>query len=141
MSTRVATGAALSARPASPYKGLAPFEDSELDELLFFGRERDRTVIAANLVAARLTVLYGPTGVGKSSVLRAGVARDLRALPEEPLVVVHDAWAEDPIGSLTEAIATAANVEPASLADTVEVAAALHGDVYLLFDQLEAYFV
>ena len=25
----------------SPYKGLAPFEDSELDALLFFGRERE----------------------------------------------------------------------------------------------------
>jgi WD40 repeat protein len=141
MSARATAGAALSALPASPYKGLAPFEDSALDELLFFGRERDRTVIAANLVAARLTVLYGPTGVGKSSVLRAGVARDLRALPEEPLVVVHDAWAEDPVGSLTEAIATAVHVQPASLSETVEVAAALRGDVYLLFDQLEAYFV
>ena len=29
------------ARSSSPYKGLAPFEDSELDALLFFGRERE----------------------------------------------------------------------------------------------------
>src|SRR3989442_824432 len=50
MSARATAGAALGALPASPYKGLAPFEDSALDELLFFGRERDRTVIAANLV-------------------------------------------------------------------------------------------
>ncbi len=104
--------------PTSPYKGLAPFEDSELDELLFFGRERDRAVIAANLVAARLTILYGPTGVGKSSVLRAGVARDLRALPERPLVVVHEAWADDPVGSLAESIAAAAEVEASSLGST-----------------------
>src|SRR5258705_6331118 len=61
-------------RPTSPYRGLAPFEDTELDELFFFGRERDRKVIAANLVASRLTVLYGPSGVGKSSALGAGVA-------------------------------------------------------------------
>jgi len=26
--------------PPSHYKGLAPFEDSDLDALLFFGRER-----------------------------------------------------------------------------------------------------
>jgi WD40 repeat protein len=129
------------AAPASPYKGLAPFEDSELDELLFFGRERDRAVISANLVAARLTVLYGSTGVGKSSVLRAGVARDLRSLQEQPLVVVHDSWAEHPLRSVTEAIAAASHVEPTSLSDTAELAAALHGDVYLLLDQLEAYFV
>jgi WD40 repeat protein len=141
VSAPVSSRAGIAARPSSPYKGLAPFEDSEVDELLFFGRERDRAVIAANLVAARLTVLYGATGVGKSSVLRAGVARDLRALPERPLVVVHDAWADDPVGSLSDAIAAAVGVERGPLPETVEVAAALRGDVYLLLDQLEAYFV
>ena len=30
----------MSALPGSPYKGLTAFEDSELDALLFFGRER-----------------------------------------------------------------------------------------------------
>jgi hypothetical protein len=69
------------ARPTSPYKGLAAFDDSELDEQLFFGREHERDVIVANVVASRLTVLYGPSGVGKSSIVRAGVARDLRGLP------------------------------------------------------------
>ena len=62
----------------SPFKGLAPFQDTELDALLFFGRERETEVIVANLMAARLTVLYGPTGVGKSSILRAGAAHRLR---------------------------------------------------------------
>ena len=62
----------------SPYKGLAPFEDSEQDALFFFGREREREVIVANLQASRLTVLYGSSGVGKTSLLGAGVARELR---------------------------------------------------------------
>ena len=31
-------------------------------------------------MASRLTVLYGPSGVGKSSLLRAGVAQRLRSL-------------------------------------------------------------
>ena len=57
----------MSGPPASPYKGLTPFEDSELDVLFFFGRERERELIEANLMASRLTVLYGETGVGKSS--------------------------------------------------------------------------
>ena len=35
-------------------------------------------------MASRLTVLYGPSGVGKSSLLRAGVARRLRALACPP---------------------------------------------------------
>ena len=56
-----------------PFKGLASFEDSDVDARLFFGREREREIIVANLLASRLTVLYGESGVGKSSVLRAGV--------------------------------------------------------------------
>jgi hypothetical protein len=46
-----------SATPASPYKGLAAFADSELDALFFFGREREREVIVANMLASRLTIL------------------------------------------------------------------------------------
>ena len=41
-------------------QGLNAFADSELDELLFFGREREREIVVANLIASRLTVLYGP---------------------------------------------------------------------------------
>ena len=66
--------------PPSPFKGLAYFGDSEHDWRFFFGRERESELVAANLMASRLTVLYGPSGVGKSSLLRAGVARRLRAL-------------------------------------------------------------
>ena len=95
----------MSADPTSPYKGLNAFEDSELDALLFFGREREREIVVANLIASRLTVLYGPSGVGKSSLLRAAVARSLRELPEEPLVVVFSRWSEDPAAALAEAVA------------------------------------
>lgn len=62
--------------PDSPYKGLSPY--SEADRLFFFGREKDRRTISDNLQASRLTILYGASGVGKSSVLRAGVAYHLR---------------------------------------------------------------
>ena len=40
------------AAPPTPFKGLAPLGSPELDTLLFFGREREIEVIAANLVAA-----------------------------------------------------------------------------------------
>src|SRR5262249_28623703 len=78
--------------PDSPFRGLSAFGESELDALFFFGRERETGLVAANLVASRLTVLYGPSGVGKTSILRAGVSRQLRALPEQPVVVVFDSW-------------------------------------------------
>jgi WD40 repeat protein len=98
-------------------------------------------VIVANLLAARLTILYGPSGVGKSSILRAAVVRDLRALPEAPLVVVHDSWSEDPTAALAHAIAAAAGLEVGSLLDTVDLATSLHDELYVVLDQLEEYFV
>ena len=80
---------------SSPYKGLAPFEDSELDALLFFGRERETEIIVSNLLASKLTVLYGPSGVGKSSVLRAAVARRLREVEPGASITVVDDWTGD----------------------------------------------
>ena len=131
----------MTARPTSPYKGLNAFDDSELDALLFFGREREREIVVANLIASRLTVLYGPSGVGKSSLLRAAVARSLRELPEEPLVIVFSRWSEDPAGALAEAIGAAAGDGAAANAlDALEQAQS-DRDVYLVLDQAEEYFL
>jgi WD40 repeat protein/DNA-binding SARP family transcriptional activator len=54
-----------------PYKGLAAFdvEDAEY----FFGRERLVAELVARLVGAPLLAMVGPSGSGKSSVLRAGL--------------------------------------------------------------------
>jgi WD40 repeat protein len=101
----------------TPYKGLAPFEDSELDALLFFGRGRETEVIVANLLASSLTVLYGPSGVGKSSILRAAVARRLRERVPDAHVVVLDEWATDP--RLPEPV----------------------GETFFILDQFEEYFL
>jgi WD40 repeat protein len=125
----------------SPYKGLDAFGDSDVDALLFFGREREREIVVANLIAARLTVLYGPTGVGKSSLLRAGVARTLRLLPERPIVVVFDRWGDDPSADLAATVAQASGEAVGDgLLDVVE-RAQRERDVYLVLDQAEEYFV
>ena len=60
-----------------PYLGLTPY--GEADAELFFGRRAERDLVVANLLTSRLTVMYGPSGVGKSSLLRAGVLPRLRA--------------------------------------------------------------
>ena len=127
--------------PGSPYKGLNAFGDSELDALLFFGREREREIVVANLIASRLTVLYGPSGVGKSSLLRAAVARSLRQLPEEPLVIVFSRWSENPAVALAEAVAEAeggkSNGSPLSALELAQSSR----DVYVVLDQAEEYFL
>jgi hypothetical protein len=90
-----------------PYKGLIPY--SEDDALFFFGRTVEQQIITANLMASRFTLLYGASGVGKSSVLRAGVANHLRQLARRNLaeqgepefaVVVFSSWRDDPIVAL-----------------------------------------
>jgi WD40 repeat protein len=126
--------------PESPYKGLASFGDSELDALLFFGREGECAAVAANVLATRLTVLYGPSGVGKSSLLGAGVARRLRELSGAP-VVVHDSWAEDPAARLIESVRAECGElgATAGLVDAVAAGAQRTGEIYLLLDQFEDY--
>lgn len=122
--------------PTSPYKGLAAFEDSDLDALLFFGRDRDSQVIAANLMASRLTVLFGPTGVGKTSVLRAGVAYRLRR-EAAVRVLVHSSWTGDPLTGIVEAAGHLGD----SLGDALAAAAGTGGELYLILDQFEEYFL
>ena len=147
--------------PESPYKGLVPFEDSGLDARLFFGRERESAIIAQNLLAARLTVLYGPSGVGKTSVLRAGVAHRLREQARvnvderghpEFCVVVFDGWSEEPTDGLRAAARDALAAQFGSallderdgepLADTFRRwTDALACDLLLILDQAEEYFL
>jgi len=127
--------------PISPFKGLSAFDDSELDALLFFGREREREIVVANLIASRLTVLYGPSGVGKSSLLRAAVARSLRQLPEEPLVVVFSRWSDDPAAALADAVAEAGGGSTSGSPLESLDRAQSGRDVYLMLDQAEEYFL
>jgi DNA-binding SARP family transcriptional activator/WD40 repeat protein/energy-coupling factor transporter ATP-binding protein EcfA2 len=54
-----------------PYKGLARFETA--DAPWFFGRERLAAEVVARLAASRLVAVVGPSGSGKSSLVRAGV--------------------------------------------------------------------
>ena len=144
-----------------PYKGLAAFEDQDLDALLFFGRDQERETVIANLMASRLTILYGASGVGKSSLLRAGVVHELRQTARETgerrgapeaAVVLFGSWATDPVRGLIEAVADsleggllegeAARNGPGSLVRALAAASrAVDGDVYVVLDQFEEYFV
>jgi WD40 repeat protein/DNA-binding SARP family transcriptional activator len=60
-----------------PFKGLASFQMA--DAPYFFGRERLVAELIARLVGAPLLGIVGPSGSGKSSVLRAGLLPALAA--------------------------------------------------------------
>ncbi len=144
----------------SPFVGLVPY--TEDDAQFFFGRERDQQRILANLFASRLTILYGASGVGKSSVLRAGIVREVRQRIEqaraggeapEIAVVYFNDWKGDVLLGLRAAIGSALlnllgkdyiSDLPASLPfDDLLVTAGnrMGGDLLLILDQFEEYFL
>ncbi len=135
---------------ACPYVGLQPFEEDDRD--FFFGRERDQRIIISNLLSSPLTVLYGSSGVGKSSVLMAGVVPQLRRdRPKTPVVVFRNWVGGDFQSALTRACIQEAwrgGVAQPKPADTLPLdevlracAEAAHETVLLLLDQFEEFFL
>jgi WD40 repeat protein len=98
--------------PDTPYVGLVPY--GEDDAAFFFGRDEEKWIVGGNLRASRLTILYGASGVGKTSLLRAGAIHDLRNLARDnaltklertPFAIcVFAAWRDDPLPALMETI-------------------------------------
>ena len=88
-----------------------PFAESDAE--LFFGRDQDIELISNNALAYRVSVLYGPSGVGKSSVLQAGVLRQIRKenqerrdldYPIETVVAYTNDWRDDPQALLARVV-------------------------------------
>ncbi len=70
-------------QPANPYKGLRPFDEADAKD--FFGRDRfvQRLVgrLAEDVEGSRFLAVVGPSGSGKSSVVKAGLVPALRRGP------------------------------------------------------------
>lgn len=142
----------------SPYRGLRSFSASDRDAALFFGREREQELIVANLLASRLTLLFGQSGIGKSSILCAGVVNRLRgttsssvATPRFAVVYVSD-WHGDPHKAILDAVRAEArrlageeceSVDPAVRLDEAlaEWTRRLDVQLLLILDQFEQYFL
>ena len=112
----------------NPYKGLRAFLEADARD--FFGREAvtNRLVrsLAADDAAARFLAVGGPSGSGKSSVVRAGLVPALRrgALPgSEHWYVIDLLPGSDPFRELESALLGISVEPPPSLLDE------LRGDV------------
>jgi len=143
----------------APYVGLDYF--LEEDAGLFFGRDAERKRIIGNLRASRLTLLYAESGVGKSSLLRAGVSARLRRLAARGasvpgsarfVPVVFSAWRGDATADLIAALEAAARPliigapEFGLRGDTLEAAiehviAASEATPLVILDQFEEHFL
>ncbi len=58
-----------------PYVGPSPIEDSRL----FFGREREKVELANLLIGRRIVLLHSPSGAGKTSLIQAGLAPEIKS--------------------------------------------------------------
>jgi hypothetical protein len=144
----------------TPYQGLQPY--AEGDAPFFFGRDAERTILAANLMAAKLTLVYGASGVGKSSVLRAGVVHQLReqearvdhSAGAPHLVVVYvNEWSGDAVARLLDRVGEEVALvleEPGplerplsgGLAETLAAwTGRRHLELLVILDQFEEYFL
>jgi hypothetical protein len=128
-----------------------PFTEEQAP--FFFGRDSEREIITANLMAARLTLLYGPSGVGKSSVLNAGVVHNLRQVgraavesgtrPEFAIVSFKN-WRDDPLAALERTIEHEVRVigRGAWFADRLQSCAEeIDADILVILDQFEEFFL
>ena len=131
-----------------PYVGLQPF--TEEHRPFFFGRERDQRVIVTNIVAVPLTILYGPSGVGKSSVLFAGVVPQLRERSGCAVVVFRD-WQETGFlmqfkNTCISAVALSDDTDAGELKSLAlddllyQLATTSNKSICVIFDQFEEYF-
>jgi len=142
----------------SPFPGLTHYTSDYAD--VFFGRDSERKRIVGNLQASRLTLLYAQSGVGKSSLLSAGVAPRLvelaRISVEDEgapgyIPVVMREWVGDPVERLVETIRAAVEpfvsgdrelaLTPDDLEAAIEEATArTDATVLVILDQFEEYF-
>ncbi|MGO1055456.1 nSTAND1 domain-containing NTPase [Crossiella sp. CA198] len=122
----------------APYAGLAAFRREDAD--WFFGREKLVTELLSLVRQRRLVAVFGASGAGKSSVLRAGL---LPRLPAEWPVVLFSPGAQ-PIEELGSALGgTIEDADPRSairLAHARLATAPADAELVVVVDQFEETF-
>src|SRR5215475_8661407 len=138
------------ASPHTPYVGLRPYRRGEGD--LIFGRRADAQLLRNKLLSAPLTLLYAPSGVGKTSVLAALVIPALSGTGEPTdedaaAVIYFEQWeVARPLASLKAQVAA---LGPAGLDGNTELAPLLNAVVQggrrqtlvLILDQFEQFLI
>ncbi|WP_327234040.1 WD40 repeat domain-containing protein [Streptomyces sp. NBC_01317] len=107
----------------APYLGLATFEPADAER--FFGRERLVGELCARLAESPFLAVFGASGAGKSSVLRAGLLPAVRAGGVEggrhwPTVLLVPG--ERPVDELAVHLANLNNIAAGSLAHALTTA-------------------
>jgi WD40 repeat protein/class 3 adenylate cyclase len=105
----------------NPYKGLRPFEETDAAD--FFGRDALTQQLVDRLAETRFLAVVGPSGSGKSSVVRAGLIPALRkgAFPGSDEWVIVDMFpGARPLEELEAVLLRVAVNPPSSLLEQLE---------------------
>jgi tetratricopeptide (TPR) repeat protein len=86
------------------YPGSRPFNDTELDRRLFFGREAETKYIFHSILVENLFVLFARSGMGKTSLLNAGLMEWLRQKEFLPMVIRFNNREISPLDSVYSGI-------------------------------------
>lgn len=109
----------LPVEPKNPYKGLRPFQEADAAE--FFGRKSLVERLLKRLDKSRFLAVVGPSGSGKSSVVKAGMLPMLRRgviMGSQDWFIVQMVPGARPFEELEAALlSVAANSPPEKLAD------------------------
>ncbi len=88
-------GSATATLPSSPYRGLATF--TEADAPFFFGRDTYIAPLIEAVTRHPLTVIIGPSGSGKSSLVFGRAAAQPQTLPRCRLAYHHHQAGKHPV--------------------------------------------
>lgn len=86
------------------YPGPLSFVDNDVDRHLFFGREREIEHLLHRIRAVRLLVLFGKSGLGKTSLLQAGLYPLLRERGLLPVPVRLNQPDIEPVRAVLDAV-------------------------------------
>jgi hypothetical protein len=129
----------MTASRESPYKFLDAYTLS--DRKRFFGRGPEINILVADIVTARLVVLFAKTGTGKTSLINAGARPVLHDRGYETFFVRVE---KDPIGSALKTIGETHPVirEQGPFAEQLTgLAQTLARPIVIFFDQFEEFFL
>lgn len=127
----------------SPFKFLDAYEKE--DEKTFFGRDREVDALYELIFETKLILLYGASGVGKTSIIRCGLANRFRSAQWMEMFVRKEDDINKSLHRSVEARIRQSNAKaevPENILDALQMLYLYNFiPVYLIFDQFEELFI
>jgi HEAT repeat protein len=125
--------------PSEPYKFLQWFGAD--DRAIFHGRDDEIEMLSGLVITHQVSVLYGESGTGKTSLVRAGLIPRLR---DESFITAYVRLLSDPHQNTYDALVSALNIdmpEAENFLDLLYRRLPENRPLLIVFDQFEEFFI